>query len=320
MEHKFITYLRTKQLFQQRLKHQSDDSVCLHESDLKRFNVSMADIKQMEQSGLIQHTADRFRALKPGAVDLSLIRKQRATQTGLHKYMKQFLKWVDLPGSIQAPIYFETFLKCRAKYLDLFFIVDAFSGRVHTPVSSLNRDLRPFLILCGESTVSLDISQMQPTLLANVLFDHIGKNAFSGAIFEGKDIYLMLQSKAGLNSRESAKKRFFEILFSKPNNSLQKLFDGENWITWINDYKSKPDQRNPHTKEKQHSNLAYLLQSYEVRIMSEIWQNLAEAGIYFLTVHDEIICRAKDAGKVENIMNSILSKRFKAYKINIKTL
>lgn len=318
MEHKIITYIRTKQLFQQRLKQQADDSVYLHERELKFFKVTLAELKHMEQSGHILRVEDRFRVLQPGAVDLSLIRKKGAIESNLHKYMKQFLMYVDLPKGIQAPIYFNAFLKCRTKYLDLFFTVDLFSNRVHTPVSSLSREIRPFLILCGEGTVSLDVAQMQPTLLANVLFDHIWKNSFSDAVFQGKDVYQMLQSMASLKSREEAKKRFFEVLFGKPNNYLQKLFEGESWIAWINEYKSNPEPRNPHTKEKQHSNLAYLLQSYEVSIMSIIWRNLAEAGISFLSVHDEIICRKSDASNVERIMTDVLSKHFISFHINVK--
>lgn len=318
MTMEFITYLRTRQFLNTCLKNQHDTGIRLQKSDLRRFSVSGADLYHLQQKGLIQATETGYRVTEPGKVDLSLITRQTKPLTNLQKWMKKVLMFVDYPDSIPVPVYFRTFLNVRNQYLDLFFKVDNFSGRIHTPISSLSRDLRPFILLNGERCVSLDIGQMQPTLLASILFDHIGKNAFSDAIFEGKDVYTALQTKAGLNSRDEAKKRFFQIIFGLPSNELELLFEGENWIKWINDYKSKAEPRNPHTAIKMHSNLAWLLQTYEVRLMTIIWHELAEVGIYWLSVHDEIICRAPDAGKVEKIMNNVLSKHFKTFKINIK--
>lgn len=316
MEHEFLTYLRTKQLFNQRLKD-TDNSVQLHKTDLWRFNVSEAQLKQMVESGQLQHTATGYKVLQPGKVDFNMIKNRGAELTNLHKWMRQILLFIDFPKDKQTTDYFNAFLKVRNQHLDLFFTVDKFSRRVHTPITSLSRDLRPFIKLCGDPVASLDIAQMQPMLLARVLHDHIGKNSFSDALFNGKDIYSMLQSKAGLQSREEAKKRFFEVAFSCPNNDLEKLFGAENWIRWVNGYKNTHEPRNPHS-EKRHSNLAWLLQSYEVTIMTKIWRKLAEFGIPFLTVHDEIICQRSDAGKVEKIMNSVLSGYFRTFKINIK--
>lgn len=317
MEDTFITYLRTRMLLQQRLKNQSDDSVFIHENDFKRFSVCPAQLHKWELNGTIQRDGKRFRVLKPGTVDLSLIKKEKlgANETVLHKWIKQILMYVELPGDIQPTVYFKAFLGYRQKYLDLFFIVDTFSGRIHTPITSLKKDLRAHILLCGESIASIDVGQMQPTLLAKILYENINKNAFSDAINQGKDIYLMLMDKAQLQSRDEAKKRFFEILFSKPNKQLSDLFDGENWINWINKYKNTYETRNPHS-EKRHTNLAWLLQSYEVRIMSAIWRKLAENTIPFLTVHDEIICRKSDVSDVERIMNSVLSDSFQTFKIN----
>lgn len=318
MEHQFITYIRTKMLFQQRLRHLSNNNVFIHECDLQRFNVSKELLFHFEQTKQIQRENNLFRVLNSGNVDLSLLKKQGTKLTPLHEWMRDILNMVILPDRINAPVYFDTFLKCRDKYMSLFFIVDEFCGRVHTPVSSLKHELRPFLILCNEKTISLDVSQMQPTLLANILLQNVGENSFSNAINEGVDVYVMLQNKAQLKSREEAKKRFFQILFGKPNKELEQLFDGENWIKWINDYKIINEPRNPHGKEKPYSNLAWLLQNYEVFIMSKVWRSLAENAIPFLSVHDEIICRQSDIEKVKTIFSTELSKHFKSYKINIK--
>ena len=40
----------------------------------------------------------------------------------------------------------------------------------------------------------------------------------------GKDIYMMLQKNATLKTRDEAKKRFFELLLSRPNNGLEMIF------------------------------------------------------------------------------------------------
>ncbi len=318
MEHNFITYVRTKMLFNQRLRHQTDDSVYLHESDLQRFSVSPGLLHHLIKSGEIEQNNNRYKALKSGTVDISLMKKKGAVQTDLHKWMKQILMFIDLPEDVQLTDYFKMFLTYKSEFLDLFFTVDKFSGRVHTPVSSLSHEIRPYLLLCKESTISFDVSQMQPTLLANILFRNVGENAFSAAIFEGVDVYTMLQQKAGLNTRNEAKKRFFEMLFSKPSQQIEQLFEGANFIQWMNSYKSMYEPRNPHSKQKTYSNLAWLLQNYEVSVMSEIWRKLAENGTPFLSVHDEIICRQSDKNKVETIIRNELSKHFQTFKLNIK--
>jgi hypothetical protein len=318
MEHKFITYIRTKMLFQQRLRHLSNNSIFVHKSDLLRFNVSIELLHHFIKIGEISHENNRYKALNAGTVDMALIKRKGAAQTELHKWMKQILMFVDLPENIDAPDYFTMFLKYRNEYLDLFFTVDEFAGRVHTPVSSLSHEIRPYLLLCGENTVSFDVSQMQPTLLANILYQNVGENAFSAAIFEGVDVYTMLQGKAGLSTRNEAKKRFFEMLFSKPSQQMEKLFESANFIQWINNYKSIIEPRNPHTNQKPYSNLAWLLQNYEVSVMSSIWRKLAENGIPFLSVHDEIICRQSDKQKAQLIFSNELSKHLSAFKISLK--
>ena len=318
MEHRFVTYIRTKMLFAERLRHQTDNSVFVHESDLRHFDINTALLHYLINTGEISHENNRFKALKAGPVDITLIKRKGAEQNELHKWLKQILMFVSLPESIHAPDYFRMFLKYRNGYLDMFFTVDEFANRVHTPVSSLSHEIRPHLLLCGEKTVSFDVATMQPTLLANILFQNVGENAFSAAIFEGVDIYTMLQQRAGLSTRNEAKKKFFQMLFSRPSNELEKLFQGANFIQWINHYKGIQEPKNPHSKQKPYSNLAFLLQNYEVLVMSEIWRNLGEKGIPILTVHDEIICRISDTETVETVFNNILSKHFKTFKINIK--
>jgi hypothetical protein len=233
-------------------------------------------------------------------------------------YMRDVLMKVSLIENSESTLYFNTFLMLKKTNIDLFFTIDDFSGRIHTPVSSFHRILRPNILINGEKTSSLDVVTMQPLLLGKILSDRIGKNDYSDWIESGEDIYITIQQKAQLPSRDDAKKRFFEILFSKPNEQLATMFGNANWIEWINDFKKKPFTPNPHTLEKNHSNLAWLLQTKEVEMMKKIWHELSSRKIKFLSVHDEIIVTWSDLPKAREVFDNILSAEFNYYKLNSK--
>jgi len=319
MEHQLTTYIRTKMLFKLRFKHLDDyTTIKLHSSELTRFKVNHSTLYRLAEKGEIWYDCDgNFKALQAGAIDITLLKKKSIQLSSLNKWMKEQLKFVDLPISKPIPQYFEVFIKCRDKLLDMFFTVDEFCGRVHTPITSLQRELRPLLRLYGEAVVSLDVAQMQPTLLAKILTANVGINDFSNSINNGTDIYILIQEKANLTTREEAKKLLFKILFGYPSKALSELFGDADWINWINEYKSRTEYRNPH-KDKPHTNLAWLLQNSEVQIMTKVWQSLAGNGIPFLSVHDEIIIRLSDAEKAEAIFKVVLREQFVYYKINKK--
>ena len=96
------------------------------------------------------------------------------------------------------------------------------------------------------------------------------------------------------------------------------MFGNASWIEWINALKSKPVKYNPHTVEKQHSNLAWLLQTTEVKIMEKVWQGLVTENIPFLTVHDEVIVRTQDDARATEIFANILNEAFSYYRLNRK--
>jgi hypothetical protein len=70
--------------------------------------------------------------------------------------------------------------------------------------------------------------------------------------------------------------------------------------------------------EKQHSNLAWLLQTTEVKIMEKVWQGLVTENIPFLTVHDEVIVRTQDDARATEIFANILNEAFRYYRLNRK--
>ena len=322
----FVKYIRTKQFFKQRLKgdeHNPLTAVYINSEEIEqrffpfpKYN-KKAELTKLVQIGEIEINttgkAHSYRVLNPGGIDISLL-KRKAINYGIYtKQMRDNLQTVSLTPGAESTKYFDLFLKHRKNYIDYFFTVDEFSGRVHTPVSGLNKEYRVNLLINGQPTASLDVAQMQPTLLGKILQNEIGINEFSTWINEGKDIYNILQEKAGLPDRDAAKKYFFTIAFGKPDNALYVMFGAANWITWINDYKSRNEPRN--NSDKVHSNLAWLLQTTEVKTMQKIWKLLVDAGIIFCSVHDEIIVKASDNYKAKELMSIVLSESFEHYQI-----
>lgn len=327
-EHFFTTFVRTKTVFQTRLKDLKDyNKVKVYVYELKKLGVTGPVLFHLQQLGEIWYDDfGFFKALKDGPVDPDLLKrvrkwpKQTVALTSLHKYMRQQLMYVtvDLEDVSTLPIYFRTFLEFRGTQLDEFFTVDAFSNRVHTPIVSLKHCYRKHLLLKGKRICSVDVKQMQPTILAKILLDVVGKNSFSDSIFMGEDVYLLLLRKnKTLRDRSEAKTFLFRLIFGKPMNDIEEMFHGNtDWVQWINDYKSRPEPRNPHTRDT-HTNLAWLLQFSEVQIMSAIWRALMDLNLCFVTIHDDILCSHSDQELVEHTMRNILKQHFKRFELTI---
>ncbi|MGN7203927.1 hypothetical protein ACTHQF_06605 [Pedobacter sp. SAFR-022] len=327
-QQKFTIYIRTKQVFSLRLRTEFDDLQPVHipSKEIEERFFTFPDFKRKDEilalviSGELRVTEkDKrffYEALKPGKIDLSLLLTKPLPEDPIYKVILNHLKSVSLPPGAASTDYFDLFLKYQQDRPELFFKVDEFAGRVHSPVSNFHRSHRPYLLLDGEQTTSLDVACMQPTLLGKILREAIPGNEYSGWINSGKDIYVELQTKARLETRDEAKKKFFEILFSKPSNALSNLFGAADWITWINLYKATPQTLNPHGKDKPHSNLAWLLQTTEVKVMAQIWRKLIAAEIIFVPVHDEIIIPISKAEQARVIMSQVLSNEFVYFKIS----
>jgi hypothetical protein len=329
-QNNFITYVRTKMFWQNRLRNSDAmNPVFIPMTEIKErfFTNPISEIQTMVKEGLIEitqketnsgHKATFYKALKAGGINPSMLKPKGKQLDELAFYMRDLLKLVTLSEESTSTLYFDTFLMLKKTNIDLFFTIDEFSGRVHTPISSFHRVLRPNILIDGEKTSSLDVVTMQPLLLGKILTDKIGKNDYSRWIESGADIYIKIQEKAQLKTRDEAKKRFFEILFSKPNEQLASMFGNSNWINWINEFKREPFAPNPHTLEKNHSNLAWLLQTTEVNLMRKVWQQLARIGKPFLSVHDEIIVTERDLSKAKAIFESVLDQEFTYYKLSNK--
>ena len=326
----FLTYVRTRQLINSRLKeNEVNTPAYISQKEIeKRFFVYPENDRKICLAELVEagqlkiHKDNKFftyESLVDGNIDLSLIKPHRDNfNNPLISSIRNDLKHVTLSENSLSTEYFDAFLKYKDEYLNLFFTVDNFSKRIHTPVSNFHREYRGNILFYGEEIASLDVATMQPLLLGKILTEAIGENEYSDWINEGEDIYLMLMDKANLKTRDEAKKRLFEILFAKPSDELKDMFGGSKWIDWINNYKRSIVPANPHNKEKPHSNLAWLLQTTEVKIMHEVWLELYDAEIPFLTIHDEIIVRQQDGTQAERLFSQVLDSSFEYYKLNSK--
>ena len=328
MEHLLTTYIRTKTVFNHRLKDLKDyDSVKLYVYELKKLGCDNGPLLYgLRAKGEIWYNDKGFfKALRDGPVDPSLLERTKkrvktcTPLTEVHKWMRGQLMHVELaPTGGEIPVYFKAFLDLRHSQLDAFFTVDSFSGRVHTPVVNLKATLRKFLRFYGDSLVSLDVKQMQPTILAKVLLDRVGSNPFSTELFKGEDVYILLQKHASLATRPEAKKLLFQLIFGKPMDDIGKMFHGHSgdtaWVDWINSYKASVEPRNPHKRDT-HTNLAWLLQFTEVSIMGGVWRALRQLGIPFLTIHDAILCNSISLDGVYKVMDAELKKHFEKFEI-----
>lgn len=327
----FLIYIRTQMFFRSRLKGIDKDlKVYVSPKEIESFFPfprydKSREIDSLISAGELNITEEtstttgnrvlKYEVLKPGEMDIRYF-KATTTTDPLLNTMKRYLKAVSLkPGSPSTP-YFNAFLNYKDRFIDVFFSQDKFCGRIHTPVSNFHSEYRENILIHGSETVSFDVATMQPLLLGKILREQIGQNEFSEWIENGHDIYIQLQKKAGLETREQGKKRFFEILFSQPNDHLSVMFGKATWITWINEFKTKPLPENPHNRQKPHSNLAWLLQKTEVKVMRRVWGFLATSNIPFLSVHDEIIVQTEHSQTAETIFRRILQKEFKYFKLN----
>lgn len=326
-EHLLTTYIRTKTIFKRRLKDLADyDTVKIYVYELDKLRANSGPLLyHLRETGEIWYDKDgNFKAINPdGPINPSLLEvtKKRprisAPLTPLHVWMMQQLLHVKLsPVITDIPVYFKAFLEHRREQLHAFFTVDAFAGRVHTPVVNLKGELRKAILFHGKPVVSLDVKQMQPLILGKVLHDSIGSNPFSDAcLFKGEDVYILLQKSADLQSRDEAKRLLFRLIFGKPMDKIRTMFKGDSkWVDWINEYKSNVEPMNPHKSDK-HTNLAWLLQYSEVQIMTGIWQGLMNEAIPFLTIHDDVLCRPRDKDRVYDIMTVELNKHFPKFTI-----
>jgi hypothetical protein len=326
----FLTLVRTNQLAVSALKKEPKSTFVhlpMREVKSRFLPNGINDIRELVKRGKLELKEEQengktrylYKCLEAGYYDVNLLNIRGRELNKTTRQLMNFLNDVELKQGSPSTDYFNSFLNGK-HLLRRFFNVDEFAGRIHTPVTSLKGAIRENILLQGSETRSIDVVTMQPLLLGKVLHEQIGVNDYSNWINGGKDIYLMLKERAKLQSRDDAKTLFFQILFSKANSNLSNMFGGANWINWINEFKSKPHQFNPKSLEKNHSNLAWLLQNKEVEIMTKVWNELLYNDIPFLTVHDEIIVKLGQYHEAREIIKTVLNEHFEYFALSEKNV
>lgn len=327
----FLSYVFTKQFLTGRFKviDPKENYVSVPMAQIRKlfFSNPRNEIDYLFENGFLLtksktsklgHDYKLYRTTQLHDLNFSTFEYDGAPLDKLTIQMRNFLQFVSINPTVKPSFFFQKFMELRGHCSHLFFKVDHFSGRVHTPITNMKRELRPFLLIKNKKTISLDIKTMQPLLLGKILEDKIGCNQFSEWINNGEDIYLILKDRINLPDRDAAKNKFYEIIFGQANNQLAKHFGNSSWIEWVNEFKTLPIPSNPNTEERVHTNLAHLLQTTEVAMMRKVWQSLIKNDIIFLSVHDEIITRESDQEETFHLMTKVLKPHFQSLTINTK--
>ena len=329
----FISYVYTAQLLQLRLKgidtikgvHISQQEVEKRFFQYPTFDrkkqinhlVKIGYLKYWQEKTNAGRKMDVYLALRACGFRPDLIQYKKQELGKVQNFMLNCLLSCTLPADSLSTPYFNFFLKYGEKYPFMFFRFDEFSGRLHTPVTSLPGAIRKNILINDQETESIDVRQMQPQLLGKILKEKIGNNQFSDWMDAGLDIYEILAANANLTNRNAGKDKFFELAFGYPNRELERVFGIKNWVAWINKYKNFDEPLKPlKYRNINHNNLAWLLQKLEVGLMKEVWKRLYDRNIMFLTVHDEVIVRIKDLETTEKIFDSVLSGFFSNYQLH----
>lgn len=192
LEYHLLTLVRTHQLWQQRLKKDTNDYVFICKNDLIVYNSVVEKLKnEGKLSVIVKQTsagfnANYYKALVSGPVNFNHLKPKGITLSSLHLKMMNHLLEISIPKNVSTSTYFDAFMQYRNCNLRIFFIVDSFSHRVHTPVTSLSKEMRQKILIREEETASLDVCTMQPLILGKILETEIGDNEFSNLINSGR--------------------------------------------------------------------------------------------------------------------------------------
>jgi hypothetical protein len=178
-------------------------------------------------------------------------------------------------------------------------VQDRRTGRIFTPITSLNSWMRPHLLIDGAPTVEIDIRNSQPYFLAALYPIHSSERyRFVEKVTSGH-FYESLAGKS-LSDTERAKfKRqvFQKILFGRPENH------GRLWMAFASTFPELAAIVERLKWDSGHNALALALQTLEARaIIDGVMAECERAGVPILTVHDSAIARKEDALFVEGLI------------------
>lgn len=193
----------------------------------------------------------------------------------------------------------------------IFYHFDNY-GRVHTNFSILKSFIRKnCLLINGETTFELDISNSQPLFLSKLIYNEgIGMNiheikVFNYLVIHGK-FYQFLMDNSDIKEKKECKEFIYKTLFGRNNSKAQNPFAVlfPNIYNFILDYKSSYGD---------YRILAHKLQNEESNfVFNKLIKNISiiNPDINVITIHDSIIVQDKYREQVEYIMDSMLLKEF----------
>ncbi|OWK46603.1 hypothetical protein [Fimbriiglobus ruber] len=205
------------------------------------------------------------------------------------------------------------------------FEPDSFSGRIHTNLTNLKRELRPYLRVDDEPLCQVDVPCSQLGfigLAAQSAGRQHHKTYLDQDFFKiwEQDIYAYLAAKLKLTRNEVKTHLTQRALFSSNKSPYQKhpvkkLFDKEfpllaDYMKAVKNYKPKPTD-DPETKEKPYRVLAQKAQVSERKfIIDTVCTRIIRErpDVWINTIHDSILMLRRDAEFVKMIMETEFAK------------
>jgi len=247
-------------------------------------------------------------------------------------------RWFNPKLKLHYP---EKFCKCdfqrqmdnRINRREFSFFIDSFGHRLHTSLTNLSKELRPFVSYDDQALVELDIKAAQPYMALKIIFDYIKKNRpeISRRLYpenEYNNLIAQLRTTPQLNGlanyieavnsdfysyiqqhyliyfgykpsiRDDVKKVMFEVLFSKNESKSRAKSLFKNLFQF-------PFFVLSELKNDDYKNLARLLQNLESDIiLNKVCRKISDINpeIPIFTVHDAILTTHQHLETVQKIM------------------
>ncbi len=182
------------------------------------------------------------------------------------------------------------------------FKKDEFSGRIHTNITNLYKQLRALLRVDGqdEPLVELDIRNSQPLFLAIAALKAKVQDKKYLELCESGQLYDYLALELGM-SRDSAKKELMLYYFAKNGHrsvlkELKQLFEKQfdSIASYLTKIKSKDHKRA--AKQMQMAERQLIIDNVCVKLFQQ------RKDLFVTTVHDSLLVRKSDSDLAEAVL------------------
>lgn len=284
-----IKELQLKRVPRESLSKSKTGLDALRRSDTARNNMNNK-VLTLEDTTVLKHLAETILATKIELTKAQFIRiyKQRYQESEKNITEEEYVEhglnmWERLKELQKGNDWMEVM-----EYLS----VSPFGKRVFHPMISFVKEVRAFITIGSEETISYDIKNSQLAFLAIMLKTQFKNNVLFAMIENDVDIYQLVADKKRI-SRKEAKAIIFKSIFGPKKGNFDKdlleLF-GLKTLEEIEILKYNKPLNTNEIKTKTYGWLAFRLQMLEsdfaIRHLGKI---LASNEIPFLPIHDEFI-------------------------------